>query len=135
MAISFAATLALPALSAEAAKPSAALVRHGSYIVHRVGMCADCHSPRDAHGAFIRGRWLEGARLDFAPSHPMPAWAPESVNLVALAKAWSQTDLVRFLRTGATPKAIPAARPPMPEYRMSAYDARAVAAYLRSLKH
>jgi len=30
----------------------------GKYLVERVGMCADCHSPGNERGEFIRARWL-----------------------------------------------------------------------------
>ncbi|MBI1398023.1 MAG: cytochrome C [Betaproteobacteria bacterium] len=127
------ALLAAASSPAHAAGPSAALVEHGRYIVHDVGMCGDCHSPRDEHGNFIQARWLRGGPIGFEATHLMPAWAGDAVDLVTLAKEWSEADLVAFLRTGATPRGTPPARPPMPRYRMSARDARAVAAYLRSL--
>jgi mono/diheme cytochrome c family protein len=53
----------------------AALIARGRYLVENVGLCSDCHSPRDQKGALVSGRELKGAPLAFAPTVPMPAWA------------------------------------------------------------
>jgi hypothetical protein len=45
----------------------------------------------------------------------------------------SDDDAVRFLITGLLPNG-QMARPPMPQYRFNELDARAIVAYLRSLK-
>jgi mono/diheme cytochrome c family protein len=114
--------------------PSAALIQRGRYLVRDVGMCADCHTPRGSRGQYIQSEWLRGARLDLAPTHPMPGWQSHSSNLVRLARLWTEAQLIRFLHTGIAPNG-KHARPPMPPFRLSSRDARAVAAYLRSLKH
>ncbi len=127
------AAMILP-LTVWAKAPPATLIRHGRYLVRDVGICADCHTPRGAHGQYIRGEWLRGARLDLAPTHPMAGWQMHSSNLVRLARRWTQAQWIRFLRTGIAPDG-KHARPPMPQLRLSYRDALAVTAYLRSLAH
>jgi mono/diheme cytochrome c family protein len=125
-------TAGMLASRALASKPSASVtVERGRYLVEQVGMCADCHSPRLQTGEFDRSRWLMGAPILFTPSVPMPAWAPAAPALAGL-ETFTDKEAVRFLSTGLT-QTDDHARPPMPEYRMSEEDARAVVAYLRSL--
>jgi len=31
-----------------------AQIEHGKYLVERVGMCGDCHSPRNERGEFVK---------------------------------------------------------------------------------
>lgn len=107
-------------------RPDAA---RGRYLVERVAMCQDCHSPRDERGAFAPERWLMGAPLPFAPTVPMP-WAPVSKPIAGLP-GLDDAQALHFLTTGA----LPGDRrplPPMPDYRFSVDDARDVIAYLRN---
>jgi mono/diheme cytochrome c family protein len=118
---------------AQAAQPEAkpAEIERGRYLVEGVGMCIDCHSPRLQTGEYDRSRWLMGAPLPFAPTVPMPAWAPAAPSIAGLEN-YTDEEAVTLLMTGVTPLESHL-RPPMPEYRMSAEDAKAVVAYLRSL--
>lgn len=109
-----AAAVALAAEPAPKSRASPAQVARGKYLVEQVGMCADCHSPRDQKGEFIREKWLQGSELDFKATVPMPKWAAVSPPIAGLP-GWSE------------------ANPPMPQYRMTRDDATAVVAYLRSL--
>jgi mono/diheme cytochrome c family protein len=104
----------------------------GKYLVENVGMCADCHTPRGERGAFDRARWLQGSRLDFKPTVPMPAWAEASPPIAGLPTL-SEADAVQLLETGATQSGR-RLRPPMPEFRFTREDAEAVVAHLKSLK-
>lgn len=102
---------------------------HGRYLVERVGMCIDCHSPRDEKGEFVAERWLQGAVLPFTPAVPMP-WAPVAKPIAGLPTLTDEQALT-FLTTGV----LPGGRrplPPMPPYAFSAEDARDVIAYLRA---
>jgi mono/diheme cytochrome c family protein len=104
----------------------------GKYLVENVGLCGDCHTPRDPRGQFEMSRWLLGAPVEFRPVHPMP-WGAEAPRLAGLPEGWTEADMARFLSTGIRPNGSPA-RPPMPPYRFSPEDAAAVTAYLKSLK-
>jgi hypothetical protein len=132
-----AALLASLAVSATAAEPAAKggdpkRIGRGKYLVENVAMCADCHSPRNEKGQFVKEQWLWGAPLGFKNAVPMPAWAQVAPPIAGLPAGWSEEHALVFLTTGKAPDGKPA-DPPMPEYRMSKEDAAAVVAYLRSL--
>lgn len=110
--------------------PEIALLR-GRYLVERVIGCADCHSPRDQTGQFVTDQWLGGATLPFAPTVPMPAWAPHAPAIAGLPTL-SDRDAVHLLMNGRKPDGT-MPRPPMPAFRLTEDDARAVVSYLRSL--
>lgn len=117
-----------PAL--DAAQQASPVLTRGRYLVEHVGLCADCHSPRNEKGEFVRDQWLKGAALPFQPMVPMP-WSPAAPPLAGLPSMNEQQAIV-FLTTGKRPDgSVP--RPPMPEFRFSAEDAAAVVAYLKSL--
>jgi mono/diheme cytochrome c family protein len=133
--LAFAATAAsaAPAEAAPplpAAKQSDPLLARGRYLVEHVGLCADCHTPRNQQGALLPELWLQGAPIGFKPVHPMPfaVAAPPLAGLPTMNEA----QAIAFLQTGKRPDgSVPL--PPMPEYRFNAEDARAVVAYLKSL--
>ena len=116
-----------------AAGADAALLKRGEYLVHGIGLCADCHSPRNPDGSFVAERHLTGSAIPFAPTVPMPAWAAAAPGIAGLPTGWDDEAMVRFLTTGERPNNLPISRPPMPPYRMNRGDAEAVTAYLRSL--
>ncbi len=105
------------------------LVR-GRYLVENVGLCADCHSPRNAKGEFVRELWLQGAALPFQPTVPMP-WSPAAPPIAGLPSMTAE-QAIAFMQTGKRPDGT-TPRPPMPEFRFNADDASAVVAYLKSL--
>jgi mono/diheme cytochrome c family protein len=107
-------------------------IAHGEYLVKSIGQCGDCHTPMNEKGEFIQGKWLQGKKLDFAPTVPMPVWADTSPNIAGLP-GWDYDKAVQFFTTGLAPNGQPA-RPPMPAYKMNRADAEAVVAYLESLK-
>jgi mono/diheme cytochrome c family protein len=107
-------------------------IAHGEYLVKVIGQCGDCHTPMNEKGEFIPGKWLQGKKLDFAPTVPMPVWADTSPNIAGLP-GWDHQKAVQFFTTGLAPNGQPA-RPPMPQYKMNRADAEAVVAYLESLK-
>ncbi|HXT11557.1 MAG TPA: c-type cytochrome [Candidatus Angelobacter sp.] len=120
----------VPAAQAEPSKD--ALVKRGEYLVERVSMCADCHTPRNETGQYDMTKWLQGNVLDFKPMHPMPfmAVAPPIAGLPTLP---TDALAIRFFETG-TNAAGKLPMPPMPQFRFNHDDATAVVAYLRSLK-
>lgn len=111
---------------------SKAQLERGRYLVHQVGLCIDCHSPRDQKGAFLEDKHLTGSPIPFTPTIPMP-WMPSAPGIAGLPTGFTATDMIHFLMTGERPNGRPAALPPMPPYRMDRRDAEAVTAYLQTL--
>lgn len=109
-----------------------AQLERGRYLVHQVGLCIDCHSPRDQKGAFLEDKHLTGSPIPFTPTIPMP-WMPAAPGIAGLPAGFTATDMVHFLMTGERPHGRPAVLPPMPPYRMDRRDAEAVTAYLQTL--
>jgi len=111
---------------------SAAQIQRGKYLVERVGVCGECHSPKNDKGEYDRSHWLEGELIDYKPTRPMPfaAIAPPIAGLPTFAK---DEAAVKFLETG-TNAMCKTALPPMPQFRLNHDDAMVVVAYLRSLK-
>jgi mono/diheme cytochrome c family protein len=112
----------------------AELVKHGEYLVSSVGMCGDCHTPRDAKGKPDRSKMLRGSTLNFAPKKKTKGWVDEAPDITGggVAGEWSEEDLIKFLSTGTNAHG-EKAHPPMPAFRLNKKDARAVALYLKSL--
>lgn len=101
----------------------------GRYLVERVGLCADCHTPRNERGELQLDQWLTGSPLPFAPTMPMP-FAPVAKPIAGLPTL-DDAQAMTFLTTGVLPGGrMPL--PPMPPYRFSPDDARDVLAYLRN---
>jgi len=111
---------------------STAQIEHGRYLVECIGMCGDCHSPRNDKGEFDRSQWLQGELISFKPDHPMP-FAAIAPPIAGLPSYRDDTDAVKFLETG-TNNLGKLAMAPMPQFRLNHDDALAVVAYLRSLK-
>lgn len=109
----------------------AGLIARGRYLVENVGLCADCHTPRNERGEFIAARSLMGSPLGFAPSFPMPAWAPVAPPIAGLL-TMTEAEAVKFMKEGVRPDGS-RPLPPMPEFRFNEADARAVVTYLKSL--
>lgn len=120
--------------SVRADDQGAGLIKRGEYLVNNVGMCGDCHTPRGERGALVMEKHLQGAPLGFAPSVPMPVWADYALPIAGLPGGWGEADMVKYLTEGVRPGGLPPTRPPMPEFRLNEADAKAVAAYIRSLK-
>ena len=118
------------ALRAETVNRDALLLR-GRYLVQNIGLCADCHSPRNERGELIPAQALMGAPIGFAPTVPMPAWSPAAPPIAGLP-TMTEAEAVKFLQTGLRPDGS-RPRPPMPEFRLNNADATAVAIYLKSL--
>jgi mono/diheme cytochrome c family protein len=130
-------TFTLPCIGqaqAPVSKPDgnqAALTARGKYLVDGVARCGQCHTPRDNAGVEDRRHSLEGAPLWLNPAQPMADWPLRAPRIAGNPSA-TDDELVRLLTTGIW-KDGTRLRAPMPQFRMSAEDAKAVAAYLRSL--
>ncbi|MBV8032552.1 MAG: c-type cytochrome [Betaproteobacteria bacterium] len=65
----------------------------GAYLVHGLGHCGACHSPRTALGAEKRGEALSGGEAE--------DWYAPALNRASPSPlAWTKEDLVTYLRTG-----------------------------------
>ncbi len=114
----------LPATQAETAR--------GKYIVENVAMCPQCHTPRNADGTLDHAHELEGTAEFFQPPHPDDNWPLKAPRIGGDPPANDQ-DMVKLLTTGIWTDGKPLRLPMMP-FRMSEADAKAVLAYLKSVK-
>ena len=103
----------------------------GKYLVQSVAMCGQCHTPRDGSGNLDMTRWLQGAPVPFAPSIPNTNWPLVAPRIGGNPPA-SDADMVKLLTTGIWTTGKPLRFPMMP-FRMSAQDAKAVVAYLKTV--
>jgi mono/diheme cytochrome c family protein len=108
-------------------------VDRGKYIVHHVAMCIYCHTPRDERGMPDEQQLLQGAPMPVESPFPERKWAFQAPKIAGLPGGWTHDDMIRFLQTGESPTGRQP-QPPMPPFRFTADDARAVAAYLESLR-
>ncbi len=111
---------------------SDAQIKRGQYLVDRVAMCGECHTPKTDQGEYDRTAWLQGDVLDIKPVHPMP-FAAVAPGIAGLPTFATDEQAMKFLETG-TNAAGKRAMSPMPQFRFNHDDAAAVVAYLRSLK-
>jgi len=129
------ATLPLLNPTSRAAAPPAdqeTAVEQGRYIVESVSMCFECHTPRDQDGELQRDRWLLGAPVPVPPPpYREVDWAIRAPRIAGMP-GYSEGQGVRLLREGID-RSRGHLRAPMPPFRFSEADARAVVAYLRSL--
>lgn len=124
-------TALIAADSSHVAKGHSAEIARGKYLVDQVGLCDDCHTPRDDRGQPIAAKYLQGAPIGLKPIAPVPVWADKAPAIAGLP-GWDDGAAMKFLMTGIAYNDLPA-RPPMPQYRFNRQDAEAVLAYLRSL--
>jgi len=110
-------------------------LERGKYLVDKVGMCGDCHTPM-VKGIPNSDKHLKGSTLNMQPIQDVPGWhkiAPDITGGSAVFQRWKDAGMKKFLTTGLGPGGNPAG-PPMPSYRLSPADADAVIEYLKSLK-
>lgn len=113
-------------------EPSSALVERGRYLVNDVAMCVQCHSPRDENGVLIEGQHLTGAPMPVRSPFTGQTWATRVPPIRGL-NFLDESQAVNLLTKGIAHTGNPP-DPPMPPFRMTPDDARAVYAYLKSLK-
>jgi mono/diheme cytochrome c family protein len=121
------------AATADANSRGQSSVERGAYVVHHVAMCIYCHTPKDADGQLDEQQLLQGAPMPVESPFPRVKWAFQAPKIAGLPGGWTDEDTARFLQTGVTPTGR-TPQPPMPPFRMNEEDARAVAAYLKSLQ-
>ena len=80
-------------LSAPAKSVSKQQIAHGEYLVKGIAGCSDCHTPMNEKGEPVQEKWLQGTKLFFAPTVPIPNWADTSPKALATvggcpARSW-----------------------------------------------
>ncbi len=117
--------------SAEDSAPDEEILARGEYLVRRVAMCHQCHTPRGPDGELRDDAFLMGAPMPIAPPHFVERWGLRAPAIAGLP-GYHDDEAMRLLTRGVTRRNTHP-RPPMPRYQMSDDDARAIIAYLRSL--
>jgi hypothetical protein len=107
-------------------------VEHGRYLVERVVMCYECHSPRDEDGNIIQERRFEGGPIPFRPPWPND-WAIEAPRNKGLP-GYTEEQGIRLLTEGAIGRDGNQLRLPMPRFHMTRQDAADVVAYFKSME-
>lgn len=107
-------------------------VARGKYIVENVAMCPQCHTPRNSDGTLDHAHELQGTAEFFQPPHPDDNWPLKAPRIGGNPPANDQ-DMIRLLTTGIWTDGKTLRLPMMP-FRMSEADAKAVLAYLKSVK-
>jgi mono/diheme cytochrome c family protein len=104
-------------------------IKRGAYLVNEVARCGDCHTPRNAKGVLDDTKHLQGAPTWFTTTIKFKKWEVKVPDITAsgFATKWDEAKMVTFLSTGGK------ADMPMPAYKLTVEDAKAVTAYLRSL--
>jgi len=111
--------------------PTAAEIERGRYLAEEIGKCAECHTPRKPEGELDAAAWLRGAPIWIRPVAAIPNWADRAPALAGLP-SFTPEQVEKVLEDGTGPNGEPL-RPPMHIYHMAPADARAIAAYLKSL--
>jgi len=110
-------------------------LERGKYLVEEVARCQECHTPLLESGEFDTSKWMKGATLVGIPATAIPDWhqkAPDITSTSRLWERWKVEGFAKFLETSKNPRGGKAG-PPMPAYKLSAEDAAAMTAYLKSL--
>jgi hypothetical protein len=72
----------------------------GKYLVDRVAMCGECHTPRNDKGEIISGQYLKGAPIPVNPlPYPNMKWAIKAPGIVGLIGYTNQQG-IRLLTEG-----------------------------------
>src|SRR5260370_13752214 len=115
-------------------KADDAQIKRGEYLVNTIARCGTCHTPRNDKGEPNMARHLQGTTLPFAPKIKPKEWEDAAPDITMSGKSgeWTEEAMVKFLTTGADGKG-EKPEPPMPAYKMTAEDPKAVTHYIRSL--
>jgi mono/diheme cytochrome c family protein len=107
-------------------------ISRGKYLVERVAMCIQCHTPRNQTGELLETRYLQGGPVPVsAPPNFRIDWAYKAPAIAGLP-GYTIQDGIKLLTEGITPNGtVPKA--PMPKFRLTRADAEAIVTYLKSL--
>lgn len=112
----------------------AAEIERGKYIANNASLCVVCHSPKDEHGDPVLSQAFQGGVIPAKATYPeMTPFASHAPSLGPLAGGASD-DVVYLLQTGIWRPTGKSPNPPMPPFRLTEEDAKAVVAYLQSLQ-
>ena len=125
----FLAVVAVSAQTSQVATPASSPVARGEYLTTRVAMCVQCHSPRDEKGEILESQRFSGAPIPFTSPFGS-SWAARAPNIRSL-RGFTDEQAFMLLTEGHA-GARPAPQRPMPPFRMSPDDARAIIAFLRT---
>ena len=107
-------------------------IARGKYIVQDVAMCGQCHTPRNSDGSLDQTHALQGAAVFMRSAGPVSDWPLKAPRIGGTLPA-SDADMVKLLTTGIWVTGKPLRFPMMP-FRMNDADAKAVVAYLRTVR-
>jgi hypothetical protein len=107
-------------------------IERGRYLVEEVAKCPECHTPRNARGELDQQAWLQGAPIWIMPVRPISNWADRAPALAGFP-SFTEEEGERVLEKGIGPEG-ETLRPPMHIYHMRHEDAKAIIAYLKSLR-
>jgi mono/diheme cytochrome c family protein len=129
--IMFISFFSLPGMGKASAE---SLQERGAYLVKGIGTCGNCHTPR---GGPAKGKEMAGGNSFGGPKAPFTAYGsnitPDKETGIG---NWTDAQIITAIREGKRPDGTTIG-PPMPVelYRgISDNDAKAIVAYLRSLK-
>jgi mono/diheme cytochrome c family protein len=131
-----AAYVAVAAMVAGASASSAETpLERGTYLMNSIVACGNCHTPKGPDGRALAGKELSGGDpIDSPVFHAIPAnITPDKETGIG---NWTDEQIVNAIRNGKRPDGT-IIGPPMPIafYRdMSDSDAKAIVAYLRSIR-
>ncbi len=112
----------------------AELVARGQYLVTGIGGCNDCHTPLTPQGPDM-AHSLQGATLAIRLTPQFEGhvpWAAVAPQIAGGPGGYTDEQFAHLLMTGEKPDGTQL-RPPMPQFRMNADDARAVVAYIKTV--
>ncbi len=104
----------------------------GKYIVENLSRCGQCHTPHDSAGRADRSHWLQGAPVWLKSEEPAQDWPLQAPRIAGVLPG-TDDEMLKLLTTGIW-KDGTYLRQPMPQFRMTAPDAQAVIAYLKSVQ-
>lgn len=112
----------------------AAEIERGKYLAQRASLCIVCHSPKDENGRPIYSRAFQGGVIPAQATYPKMATFATHAPALSPLVGGAPDDVVYLLQTGIWRPSGQSPRPPMPPFRLSEDDAKAVVAYLRSVQ-
>lgn len=107
-------------------------IERGRYLTHSVAMCVICHSPKNEQGLPIDGQHFEGGVIPAKPTDPnMRPWTDFAPALPPMVRG-TEDEVIELLTTGIWPRTGRSPEPPMPPFRLTEEDARAIVEFLKT---